>query len=142
MEGSLTVIGPMTLERHLTAMIEREATDAKRKLLSRLEQAEKVFYLASPQVQRWFEGVLPDLGVATENLQVFYAGFAGDPEVHLEVAEWVLQAPRLGLSTCAVFSGPWDVCAPAASACAALALAAGITVTMLPDILFLTTSGS
>lgn len=117
-------------------MMGTDAADARQATIHRIENMEKVYYLIEePDIRGWLTGVLPRIGVQVEDLSFFYATSGHNVnELHLEVAEWIMQSPRLGLDTAVVFSGRPELCVPPAAAAGALALQAGIPVAMLPQV--------
>lgn len=136
MSGSLTIVGPMRLPAGVAELMGAGAAEARQAIMHRMESMEKVYHLIEePDVRGWLTGALPSVGVRVEDLSMFY-GTSGQNlnEVHLEVAEWILQSPRLGMATAAVFSGRAELCVPPAAAAGALALQAEIPVAMLPQV--------
>ncbi len=136
MSGSLTIVGPMRLPGGIAELMGSDATEARQATIHRIESAEKVYHLIEePDIRGWLTGVLPRIGVQVEDLSLFYATSGHNVnEVHLEVAEWIMQSPRLGMDTAAVFSGRAELCVPPAAAVGALALQADIPVAMLPHV--------
>ena len=130
------MVGPIRLPPQLAELMAREAADARQRLTRVIERMEKVYYFIEDRdIRAWLVGVLPQMGVQVEDLSIFYQSSGPNVnEVHLECAEWILQSPRLGLSTAAVVSGRPEVCVPLTAASMALAMSAGISVTMLPQI--------
>ena len=133
----------MRLPSAIGELMPQEAADARTAVIHRIEGMEKVFHLIEePEIRGWLSGVVPHIGVHVEDLSNFYASSGPNlGELHLEVAEWVMQPPRLGLDTAVVFSGRPELCVPPAAAANALALAAGLPVTMLPHIFALPPNG-
>lgn len=134
--SSLTIIGPMRLSTAIVDMMPREAANARTVILQRIETMEKVFHLIEePDIRGWLNGVLPRVGVDAEDLADFYVTSGPNvSEVHLEVAEWIMQGPRLGLRTAAVFSGRRELCEAPAAAVLTLAIASEVPVAMLPHV--------
>lgn len=143
MTGSLTIIGPMRLPSAIGELMPQEAADARTAVIHRIENMEKVYHLIEePDIRGWLSGVLPQIGVQIEDLTNFYASSGPNiGELHLEVAEWIMQSPRLGMETAVVFSGRPELCVPPAAAANTLALAAGIPVAMLPHVFALPPNG-
>lgn len=144
MTGSLTIIGPMRLPGAIVDIMPQEAADARTAILHRVENMQRVLFLVEEaDIRGWLSGVLPEIGVEAEDLTDFYASSGPNlHEVHLEVAEWIMQSPRLGMETAAVFSGRAELCAPPAAAALTLALAANIPVAMLPHVFTLPQNGA
>jgi hypothetical protein len=133
----------MRLPSAIGELMPQEAAEARTAVIHRLESMEKVFHLIEePDIRGWLSGVLPQIGVQVEDLSGFYASSGPNlGELHLEVAEWVMQSPRLGMETAVVFSGRAELCIPPAAAANTLALAAGIPVAMLPHVFALPPNG-
>lgn len=142
MTASLTIIGPMRLPPSVTQLMRQEAADARTAILQRMEYLDKIFHLVEEDVIRdWLESELPRIGVQQESLLDFYVSSGPNlGEVHLEVAEWIMQGPRLGLATGVVFSGRAELCIPPSTAVNTLAVASGIPVTTLPNVFALPSS--
>jgi hypothetical protein len=142
MSASLTIIGPMRLPVAVSELMPKETASARAAVVQRIERMDKVFHLIEePEMRGWLTGALPR-GVEVEDLSPFY--FSSGPnlgELHLEVAEWVMQGPRLGFETMVVFSGRPELCAPPAAAVNTLALASGIPVAMLAQVFTLPLRG-
>lgn len=136
MSGSLTIVGPMRLPVGVAELMGPDAAEARQATIHRIECVEKVYHLIEePDIRGWLTGVLPRIGVQVEDLSLFYATSGHNiNEVHLEVAEWIMQSPRLGMDTAVVFSGRAELCVPPAAAAGALALQANIPIAMLPHV--------
>ena len=136
MDGQLIIVGPLRLPAGIAEEMGSEAAGARQAVLNYVENMEKVYHLIEePDIRGWLTGVLPEIGVQVEDLSHFYQTSGPDLNLlHLEVAEWILQSVRLGMSTAAVFSGRSELCVPPAAAAASLALDSGIPVAMLPHV--------
>lgn len=143
MTASLTIIGPMRLPPAVIDLMRREAANARSAILHRMERMDKIFHLVEEDnVRDWLGDELPRIGVQVESLLDFYVSSGPNiGELHLEVAEWVMQAPRLGLATGVIFSGRAELCVPPSTALNTLALAADIPVTVLPHVFALPSNG-
>lgn len=144
MSASLTIVGPMRLPVAVSELMPQETANARAAIMHRIERMDRIFHLIEePEMRGWLTGALPPGGVHVEDLSPFYLSSGPNlGELHLEVAEWVMQAPRLGFETMVVFSGRPELCAPPAAAVNTLALASGIPVAMLAQVFTLPLRGA